>query len=363
MEKPWGTGLGRYARGLVGALTALDAPDIEWVILKDPRLADTPLAAPGARAEERSLEGDPDMPANLGAGRAIDRLGLDLYHSLHQFLPLRLKTPRVVVTLHDLIWVEHARLSYYGRWAWARAFGVMIWGRFTMRNALRRPDHVIAISEVTRQASLRRYRFLKPDAVSVVHHGVDHTRFPARTGPEPEGAYLFSLGNSRPYKNVRNTVRAFAQIAPDHPEARLVMTGRGDSTTVLRALATELGVEAQVEFTGSVPDERVVELYQGARALVFPSRIEGFGFPLIEAMALGCPVIASDIPTLREIGGDSAVFVNPDGPDEIAAAMRRVLSEPDLRDDLRARGYAHAARFQWATCAERTLSVYRQLLL
>ncbi len=362
MDKPWATGLGRYARALVGTLTAMDLPDIQWVVIKHPELADFRMAAEGSDAEEVVIPGDLDLTANLWSGPAVDALNLDLYHALHHFLPLRLACPRVIVTLHDLIWVEHAHLSYYGRWAWARGLGVRVWGTATMRHALKRTDAVVAISEASRQAALQRYGFLDAADVCVVHHGVDGARFPARQGPEPDAPYFFSLGNSRPYKNVKNVIRAFGLVAAERQDVRLMMTGRGDSNAVLSDLVDELGLSERVTFTGMVEDEEIVRLFHGARALVFPSHIEGFGFPVIEALRLGCPVITSTVPVLREIAGDAAHFVSPDGPEDIARGMREILDSAELRADLRARGYARAAHFDWGACADQTLAAYRRLL-
>jgi glycosyltransferase involved in cell wall biosynthesis len=362
MERPRRTGLGRYARALCRELTSRNEPDIQWVIIKHPSMVDTPLAAPGAEVEEVLLDGDLDLLPNLWRGGAINALNLDLYHALHHFLPIGLKVPRVMVTLHDLIWVEHAHLTFDTRSAWIRTPFIRLFGSLTMRHAMKRSDAVIAISDATRQAALERYSFLNPEAVTTIHHGVDRARFPARQGPESESPYFFSLGNSKPYKNVRGVIEAFALVAKEHDEVKLVMSGRGDSNAKLDQWAQDLGIRERMDFTGMVSDEEIVALFHGARALVFPSFVEGFGFPLVEAMSLGCPIVASSVPVVQEICRDAAVFADPNEPEAIAEQMSELLTNHELRADLRRRGYARADHFDWARCAATTLSQYKNLL-
>jgi len=356
------TGLGRYARELVRHLPAV-APQWDFVLIKRPLFARERLA-PAANIEEAVIPGYLDHPLNLATGEAINRLGLDLYHSLHHFLPLRLRVPRVVVTLHDLIWVEHAELTFDTQFSWLKWRTTQLFGRGTMRHALERADHVIAISHHT--AARARARYGLPDSrITVVHHGADHGFLHTDDGvPEGEAArpYLLSLGNSKPYKNLRALLRAIGVVAPRHPDTRLLIAGRGDSARNLRTLTCLLGLSSQVEFCGMIPDAEVRRLFVGARALVFPSLIEGFGFPLVEAMAAGCPVVTSDIPVIREIVGDSALCADPTRPEHIAAAMERVLDDPGLRARLRRLGRERAARFTWEACARATAAVYGRLL-
>lgn len=358
------SGLGRYARALVEHLPAAD-PGSRYVVILRPGIDAADMSL-GDNVEVARVPGWLDYPRNLLCGRAINRLGLDLYHSLHHFLPLALRVPRVVATLHDLIWVEHARLTFDVRLAWLRWRAVRFYGTATMRHLMHRADHVISISHHSRRRALERYR-LAPERITTVHHGVDHALFVDPEGdpsgePDTGSPYLLSLGNSKPYKNVRGLLRAFALVAPRHPGLRLLITGRGDSNRSLARLATRLGFGDRVRFTGMVDQASLGRLYKEAVALVFPSFIEGFGFPPLEAMTAGCPVVTSDIPVIRETVGEAGVYADPNDPGSIARAMERVLEEPALRDDLRRRGREQAARFTWGRCAEETSSVHRRLL-
>jgi glycosyltransferase involved in cell wall biosynthesis len=350
-------GLGTYARQLARALTDLDT-DNSYVIIRRPDSG--PPVAAGPRVREVTLPGDPSTPS---FGRAISRLGLDLYHSLHHFLPVGLHGPRVVLTLHDLIWLEHRDLIRSGPLApFTRAVS-HLYARVAIRHAVRRADRIIAISEHSRARAVA-YFGLDPSQIEVVHHGVAHDLFAnPRDGREPrQPPYFFCLGNSRPYKNLSTAIRAFAVCVRARPGARLVVTGRGDSTAELRDLATQLGIIELVTFTGPVEHAELVGLLHGAVALVFPSLVEGFGLPVLEAMAAGCPVVASNCPTVTEIAENAALLCDPSSSDDFAAAMIRLLDDYALRARLRRGGIERAAGFTWARCAERTLGVYEELL-
>jgi glycosyltransferase involved in cell wall biosynthesis len=351
------SGLGTYAANLARALPPLDRSN-RYVIIRGP--ASPSLNAADDNVEDAVLPGELDTPRNLLHGRAISHLRLDLYHSLHHFLPLALRVPRVVVTLHDLIWIEHASLSRSDR---AGAIANHLFARATMGRALRRADRIIAVSEHTRARALDYYG-LDSSRIQVVYHGVDHDLLQTATqSPSRMSApYFLCLGNTRPYKNIPTALRAFASCARRRSDIRLIVVGRGDSFGALRTLARRLGVDDRVQFIGPVNRGEVARLLQGAVALVFPSLVEGFGFPVLEAMAAGCPVIASRCPTLVEVAGSAAVFCEATDVDQFAAAMTSLLDDDSRGGDLRRRGRERASQFTWQRCASETLALYRQLL-
>ncbi len=366
MVGPVMTGLGRYARELARHLPPLD-PGTRYVIIRR-RHAPMPLAV-APNAEEAIVEGDIDQPANLLVARAIDRLRLDVYHSLYDFVPPGLRAPRVILTLHDLTWLEEPDLCFDERFSWVKARITNLYARATMPYAARRAARVIAVSAHTRSRAAA-VLGLDPARVDVVHHGVDRHEFPPAAEADRDlGAtrparqpFFLCLGNTKPYKNIRAAIEAFSLLASGDTTSRLVITGRGDSRARLEALAAHLGVADRVQFTGPVPHASLLDLLHGAVALVFPSLVEGFGLPLVEAMSAGCPVIGSSAPTVTEVCGDSALLPDPRSPMQIAGAMRQVLDDAHLRDCLRTRGLERAATFGWRTCAEKTLAVYRSVL-
>ncbi len=367
MAGPVPSGLGTYASQLARALTRLDAAH-SYVIIRQ-RLGQSSMAT-GPNVTEIVVDGDIDAPVNLARGGAISRLGLDLYHSLHHFLPLRLRVPRVVLTLHDLIWVEHRRLIRSGRFAPLSRTVTTVYARAAMGYALRRADRIIAISGHTASRAAAVFK-LDRSRVDVIPHGVDGAAFPPldRDTTPATPPYFLCVGNTRPYKNIPTALRAFALCAAstdgeaaDPEGVRLIVTGRGDSTGELRRLAQRLGVERRVTFTGPVSQPEMLRLLHGARALLFPSIVEGFGFPVLEAMSAGCPVIASRAPAVLDVAGDAALCCDAGDPEAFAAAMRRVLGEPGLHAALRQAGVSRAGTFTWDCTAARTLAVYERLL-
>ncbi|HWF83463.1 MAG TPA: glycosyltransferase family 1 protein [Vicinamibacterales bacterium] len=371
MAGPVPSGLGTYASQLARALTRLDAAHT-YVIIRQ-RLGQSSMAA-GPNVTEIVVDGDIDAPVNLARGGAISRLGLDLYHSLHHFLPLRLRVPRVVLTLHDLIWVEHRRLIRSGRFAPFSRTVTNLYARAAMGYAVRRADRIIAISEHTAARAAAVFNLARA-RIDVIPHGVDGAAFPAGD-PDVTPAtrvetppYFLCVSNTRPYKNIPTALRAFALCAAstggqaaDPESVRLIISGRGDSTGELRRLAQRLGVERRVSFTGPLSQPGVLQLLHGARALLFPSIVEGFGFPVLEAMSAGCPVIASRAPAVLDVAGDAALCCDADDPEAFAVAMRRVLGEPGLHARLRQAGVSRARIFTWDRTAARTLAVYERLL-
>jgi glycosyltransferase involved in cell wall biosynthesis len=350
------SGLTMYARELVRALTELDRRN-QYVIIRRPD-AGPPFAA-AASSEEVMMRGDASTPT-LGGG--ITRLDLDLYHSLHHFLPFGFHARHVVVTLHDLIWVEHPRLIRDGRFATVSRTITHLYARGSIARALRRADRIVAISSYSRERAIERLG-IDPSRVDVVHHGVSRDRFHPATESNAgsERRYFLCVGNTKPYKNITTALEAFARCTSD-VDATVVIVGRGDSLPRLRALASRLGIADRVEFAGAATDADLLGLFHGALALVFPSIVEGFGLPVLEAMAAGCPVIGSTAPAVREVASSAAILCDPGRPDEFAAAMTRVASDPALRERLRAAGLARADEFTWRRCAEQTLAVYDRAL-
>jgi glycosyltransferase involved in cell wall biosynthesis len=350
-------GLTTYARALVAALARIDQRH-SYIVIRRPNTGPPFVALP--HVKEIFMAGDASTPT-LGGG--VSALRLDLYHSLHHFLPFGLNVPRIVITVHDLIWLEHRDLIRSGRLAATTRWATHFYARLAMRYAARRADRVIAVSAHTR-ARFAAYFGMDPSRIAVVHHGVAHDAFRPSSGQQTsaDGPYFLCIGNSKPYKNIPTALRAFALCAADLPGVRLVIMGRGDSKTGLTRLARQLGCEDRVIFAGFTSPETLLDRLHGALALVFPSIVEGFGLPVLEAMAAGCPVIGSSCPTVAEVAGPAALLCDPRRPEEFAAAMTRVASDASLRDELRKRGIARASRFGWTRCAEQTLCVYDSVL-
>jgi glycosyltransferase involved in cell wall biosynthesis len=237
--------------------------------------------------------------------------------------PLLGRCPSVTV-FHDL---QHKRHPEYFRW-----FDLPFW-KLLLWVSAHRSRRLIAVSEATR-ADLHRYYRLPAERVIAVHHGVDQAL--RSLPPSSEEKILLCVSTLHPHKNLDRLIRAYARRKP---EFKLVIAGmRGFYADAIYKLIAELGVADSVTITGWIAREELYKLYARAHAFVYPSTFEGFGMPVLEAMAAGIPVACSDIPPLREVAGDAALFFDPGSEEAISTALDRIISDSQLRRDLAATG-------------------------
>jgi glycosyltransferase involved in cell wall biosynthesis len=284
----------------------------------------------------------------LAVGPRARGLGADLLHCPSNFGPLLRFLP-TVVTVHDLLPIRHPEWVPGGR-----ARGVQLLLNATVRAA----DRIITISQAS-AADLHRLVGSPMAGVDVIHLGtepVDPLDRAVQPGPRP---YLLTGGNRMPHKNFDRLLEAWTLIPPAE-RPKLVITGSHGDDPLLPVVA-RLGLEDDVDLRGWVSADELAGLYDGASAYVFPTLFEGFGLPVLEAMARGCPVIGSDIPVLREVGGGDMVYVDTRDPSAIAAAVRRIMRDTDAQAALAAAGRKRAATFTWQRTAEATAEVYRRL--
>jgi len=239
------------------------------------------------------------------------------------------------------------------------------WRWRTYHHKLRRADHIIAISESARRDATEMLG-IRPDTMTVIHLGVDHDRFRPTAG---EGAfagqppYVLAIGGRGENKNQARILEAFSRVAGEHPGVRLYFAGpwREPDLAWLRDLNRRYRLEGRAEHLGYVADADLPSLYGNATAFVFPSLEEGFGLPVLEAMACGTPVITSTTSSLPEVAGDAALKVDPHSVDAIEAAMREVLGRPGLRAELARRGIERAAAFTWQRTARETIALLKRV--
>lgn len=273
-------------------------------------------------------------------------------------IPLR--HPPSVVTIHDLGYVHHPEAHP------PQDRRMLDW---TTRWSTRVARRVIAISDATRRDLIEWYR-LPEDKIDVIPHGVD-PRFFAVTSEDicrarqrlalPEH-YVLAVGTIQPRKNLGRLAIAMHELAAAGLPHRLVIAGkRGWLASQVQREISQSGMADRVIFLGYVPPEALPALYAGAGALAFPSLYEGFGLPILEAMAAGTPVVASDRSAIPEVAGDAALLMNPLAPESIAQGLIRVLTDPTLRATLIARGKERAAEFSWDRTATETLAVLRRV--
>jgi glycosyltransferase involved in cell wall biosynthesis len=323
----------------------------------------TVLANPGVAREYAGARKDPVVfrvgryrPGRAGARRLLGLVGglalprliaggvpasVDIVH-----YPLTVPIPRTglptVLTLHDL--QHHELPELFPR-------GEVLFRRFAYDRAAKQATRVVTLTEATKRHIIDRLG-IAGDRIEVIPHGIEHHRFTPEPTPADEDMdlperFVFYPAAMWPHKNHARLIEAFGRL--DHPDLFLVLVGQRRGQSVLFA------GRDRVVHLGHVRPDVLPALYRRASALAFPSRFEGFGLPVLEAMACGCPVAASRIGPLLEVGKDAAVFFDPEDPLDIARALDRVLAGGAERDRLVEAGIRRAAAFSW----ERTAALYR----
>jgi len=286
-----------------------------------------------------------------------------IYHATEHLLPY-LRRP-TVITVHDLIF---ERYPHHHKWT-NRVFLAA-----GMRLFVKRAHTIIAASQQTKRDLIELYQ-TPTEKIHVIYQGIDPTFAPAlpkdvqriREGYSPRAVdgtprpYLLMLGTLEPRKNHLTAMKALVRLKQSGlPHALLIAGDEGWLFEPIRQQVAALGLQNDVHFTGYVPADDLPPLYGGATCVLQPSLYEGFGFPVLEAMACGVPVICSNVSSLPEAAGDAAILINPMDEEALAAAVARVVSEQSLAEAMREQGIAHAAQFCWERCTAETVEVYRE---
>jgi len=351
-------GIGSYVRNLVSALAKRASQDDYWLLVPGGAESFTSRLPANFHAVVETAAGY-SLREQVAVSRRLSEIGPDLYHATHYVLPGRLPCP-AVVTIHDLIHLLYPRFlpnrfAYY-------------YARFMVRRALRRARSIITVSNTSRD-DLQCMFPASTTAIDVIHNGVDKM-FTKEIGEEElaqqlrrlevRPPYFLFVGNPKPHKNLNALLRAFANTQ-SIPERLVVVGDRGDSGAT-QQLCDELGIGERVDLLGYVEASSLPAVYRGSTALVHPSHYEGFGLPVAEAMASGTPVIAADVPALREIANNAAEWIDPNDDTTISQALSKLSKDRDRRQELSHRGLEQAKRFSWDKCAEKTEQVYRRAL-
>lgn len=361
------TGIGRYAQTLYHALGAADVP----VAFHTPSY---PFPA-WTQAIPKRMGYDLDTffrsyPFAVPPAAQSGILHLTT-QSLATIFAFKRVTPSVI-TVHDILGYllrDKPDMSHYRH-------GLEKFMDTWAVRSLRRADWLIADSEYTRQTIIDSVG-ISGERISVVYLGIDAQTFQPRapktdiaaryglhTDVDAKAQYLLYVGSESPRKNLSMLIDALNLLAPDFPDLRLIKAGAAHDTVqherLLQKIET-LGLRNRVIFIDNMSEDELVDLYNQVDVAVQPSFYEGFGFPVLEAMASGTPVVSSNATSLPELAGDAALSVSPHDAAEMAAAIRRILTDSTLATDLRTRGIAQARTFTWSRTVEQTLAIYRQI--
>ena len=361
-----GTGLGNYCRTLLNDLGTIDTTDSFRLYVPDLGRDD--------------LRSQLDMPRNMsfvtpanklvkplrslwrikGIVNDLKRDGVDIYHGLTGELPLGLSEAGIksVVTIHDLIFMRHP--EYYS------PIDVAIY-KWKFRNAIRQANRIIAISECTRR-DIMELGEIDDSRIDVVYQSCD-TRFHLQVSPEQKQdvraryslpkRYVLFVGTIEERKNALLAAQALPYLSD---EIHLVLVGRQTAyAKTITSFARQNGLANRIHMLSGVPTSDLYAIYQQAECFVYPSRYEGFGIPVIEAIQSRLPVIACTGSCLEEAGGPDNVYVDPDEPQEMAMAIKSITDNPDAARQIVTRSLDYIRRFENGNVAQEMLNVYRSL--
>ena len=364
-----GGGLGRYIQQLVTHLQKLDQENQYVLFLRKSNwdeFQETPnFKKVMADYHWYTLEEQVKMPQKVRAQN------LDIMHYPHFNVPLMAKTP-FIMTIHDLILLEHptTRATTLGPIKYALKFAGY---KKVVSHGLRRAKKIIAVSEYTKKSILKYFPKTDAQKIHVIYEAA--SRLPQEDVIEPEKEreflasqnikppYLLYVGNSYPHKNLDALVRAFKKILEIKPDFQLVLVGQKNyfsERLEKETRALNIKVPEQVNFTGFIDDNDLPKLYREASLYVFPSLLEGFGLPPLEAMRFGLPVASSNSSCLPETLGQAAIYFDPRDIDDISRVIIQGLDNENLRKTLVQAGKLQVQRYSWEKMAKETLEIYKK---
>lgn len=363
---PESTGIGQYGKALALSLIRV-APQHRYIFIGSKGSEDT-LRIPGAQLEYVWTQATPspsdryfrNVWENVQLPRLLRQAKVDVFHGIHSVLPLRRLDSATVVTLHDLSAMRLVKMH-----------NRLISDLYPLRakRSVALADHIITVSHQSRREIITAFPVSTSD-ISVVYHGVDE-RFSvlpdglARRRLQAFGLrepFILSVGTIEPRKNHLRLIKAFEEMGDSHPQVSLVLAGRnGWLNSGVYEAAQNSRFKDRIRFLNFVPDADLPELYRMAAVFAYPSLYEGFGMPIVEAMACGTPVLTSAVSSPAEIAKGAALLVDPLSPREIAEGLRSLLEDERRRSRLAAAGLRRASEFSWEAAARATLLIYERV--
>lgn len=360
------SGIGRYIRGLVNNLQKIDKKNSFFILLNK-----QDFNTVNFKDNFQKVLADfawYSVSEQIGMPRLLNSLNLDLVHFPHFNVPI-MYGGKYVVTIHDLIHqhFQTIRATTHGQSLYKiKKFGYAL----VFKSAVKRSCKVLTPSVFVRNQLINESS-LNSDKIIVTEEGVDHEFENTAKKMTAQKSliiieklairlpYIFYMGNAHPHKNVEKLISVFLKLNNKYRQLNLVLSGQDHyfwdriKNEVLSRNNT-----GNIKFTGYVTDEQAAALYKNAAAYVFPSLEEGFGIPLLEAMACSCPVVSSGAGSLPEVGGDACIYFDPTSSEDMFKKIESVLSSETTRKDLIKKGLKRYTQFNWEKMAKQTLEVY-----
>ena len=351
-------GVSRVATCLIEALSQIDAEN-RYIIYVDSIVPSVNL---GENFEVKLTHCSRKNPIHdIKFYLILKRDRLDLFHSMHSWLPQFIpKGIKVVVTIHDIFSITDPQ--FFVKYRPFHKF-YQLYFKYLTASAVKRAEAVVTVSNYSKD-EIRKYFPVADRKIKVIYDASGFNCKRTNKGSRLiRDEYFLYVGNCRSYKNVEVLIEGFSiflKMNKDH-KIKLVMAGN-DPCEHIKTLVSRMGIGENIIFLLNPSDDDVGNLYQNAVAFVFPSKQEGFGIPVLEAMNARTPVIISDAEALVEVAGDAAMIFKRDNPQELALALERILHNNFLRQELIEKGYNRASQFTWELSAVKLKNLYLQII-
>jgi len=364
MKEPF-EGVGRYTKNLISSLLLVDRGN-KYFLIQDRFTIDFFKESDRIKIVKVSYPAL-SFRTLLFLHRVIEKEKIDVFHSPFLLGPLFSKRP-FILTLHDLMVLKFPNF-FEGRNFLIKIFAKLFFS-IVVPITSKKCRMILTDSKNVRSETINFLR-IAPEKIKVIYPGVDE-RFKKLNSKisieelhelNPNKKIILYVGNTRPYKNLPRLLEAFKLLQKKKSENYQLVIGGGEKRNLplLKKIVLDLGIEKDVIFSENLTDAEVVALMNAADVFVFPSLEEGFGFPPLEAMACGTPVVTSNVSSLPEVVGNAALLVDPENVEEIASAIEKVLTDEKLREELIRKGFERVKRFSWEKTARETIEVYKSV--
>jgi len=352
-------GVSRVTSCLIQALSKIDNEN-EYIVYTDSILPSVKLGSNFKISLTHCSTKNPIHDLKFYSVLKKDKIAL--FHVMHswlpEFIPQGIKT---IVTIHDLFSFTDPQL--FIKYKPFHGF-LQMYFKYVTARTVKKADAIITVSNYCKNEIIR--HFLEADGkVKVIYNASGIARNTIRDERTRiiKGNYFLYIGNCRSYKNVEVMIKGFYVFLENDKnfELKLVMAGN-DTCDGIRTIITELGIGENIIFLTNPSDQEVADLYAGALAFILPSKYEGFGIPVLEAMNFGVPVIISDAEALVEVAGDAAMVFLKSNPEELVLLMERMVNDNTLRKELIEKGHNRASKFTWESSATELKNLYQRIL-
>lgn len=349
------SGTGTYVAKLLEYLQQLDTKNTYTVLLRAKDVTYWQPTAENFRVKIADFD-NYSFAEQIGFKTLLDELKPDLVHFCMPQQPV-LYTGKHVTTFHDFTLLN----TYNSDKNWVIFHIKQLIGRWVFKRVIKQSDHIIAISNNTKQ-DLQKFLPTPESKLSVIYEAGEVFKGELQPYEVPFKRFILYVGQQPDYKNLRRLAAAHQKLLEQDPELGLIFVGRMNEDTKTNKKFYEKQNYKNIHFTGFVPDEQRDWLFTKAEAYVFPSLMEGFGLPPLEAMSYGVPVVSSNASCMPEILGDAAEYFNPRDIDDMAEKIYSVISSPELQRDLVKKGYRQVKKYSWEKMARETLAIYDSVL-